>query len=53
MYRLLIADDEDEERRGLRFLLNRGGFDLRIREAADGKQALSMLLNWNHILYHL
>ena len=44
MYRLLIADDEDEERRGLRFLLNRGGFDLRIREAADGKQALSMLL---------
>lgn len=27
MFRLMIADDEDEERRGIRFLLDKFGFD--------------------------
>ena len=43
MYRLLIADDEDDERKGIRFLLNRGGFEFQVREAVDGKEALAML----------
>ncbi|MCD8370872.1 MAG: response regulator, partial [Clostridiales bacterium] len=43
MYRLMIADDEDEERRGIRFLLNRYGFSFEIREAVDGRDALEKL----------
>lgn len=43
MFRMLIADDEDEERLGIRFLLNKFGFEFDIREAADGAQALAML----------
>ncbi len=43
MFRLLIADDEDEERLGIQFLLKKFGFSFDIREAADGVQALNML----------
>lgn len=43
MFRLLIADDEDEERMGIRFLLNKFGFPFEVEEAADGAQALAML----------
>ncbi len=43
MYRLMIADDEDEERRGIRFLLNRYGFSFEIQEAVDGRDALEKL----------
>lgn len=30
MFRLMIADDEDEERRGIRFLLDKFGFEFEI-----------------------
>lgn len=43
MYRLMIADDEDEERRGIRFLLGRCGFSFEIMEAVDGRDALEKL----------
>lgn len=43
MFRLMIADDEDEERRGIRFLLDKFGFEFEIAEAADGAQALKAL----------
>lgn len=43
MYRFMIADDEDEERRGIQFLLNRSGFSFEIVEAVDGREALQKL----------
>lgn len=43
MIRLLIADDEGEERMGIRFLLKRYGFAFEIAEAADGAEALALL----------
>lgn len=43
MYRLMIADDEDEERLGIRFLLKKYGFQFEITEAVDGKDALKKL----------
>lgn len=43
MYRLMIADDEDEERMGIRFLLNKCGFCFEIAEAVDGRDALEKL----------
>lgn len=43
MFRLMIADGEDEERRGIRFLLDKFGFEFEIAEAADGAQALKAL----------
>lgn len=43
MNRLLIADDEQDERAGIRFLLNRCGFEFEIEEAVDGKEALEKL----------
>lgn len=43
MYRLMIADDEEEERLGIRFLLNRCGISFEIVEAVDGQDALKKL----------
>ena len=43
MFRLMIADDEDAERMGIRFLLEKFGFEFEIREAADGANALEKL----------
>ena len=43
MFRLMIADDEDAERMGIRFLLEKFGFEFEIREAADGANALEQL----------
>lgn len=48
MYRLMIADDEDDERRGIRFLIQKFGFEFDIIEAVDGKDALKKLQE-NHI----
>lgn len=43
MYRLMIADDEDDERRGIQFLLERGGLSFDVEEAVDGQDALDKL----------
>lgn len=43
MLRLMIADDEDEERCGIQFLLRRYGFFFEVEEAADGREALKRL----------
>lgn len=52
MYRILIADDEQEERNVIRYLLNKYQFPLEITEAANGKEALSILQNESiHILF--
>ena len=40
MFRLMIADDEDAERMGIKFLLNKFGYRFTIREASDGMEAL-------------
>ncbi len=40
MFRLMIADDEDAERMGINFLLNKFGYRFTIREASDGMEAL-------------
>lgn len=40
MFRLMIADDEDAERMGINFLLNKFGYMFTIREASDGMEAL-------------
>ncbi|MFT4105048.1 MAG: response regulator [Lacrimispora sp.] len=45
MYRLMIADDEDDERRGIQFLLRRSGFSFEITEAVNGMEALDILKN--------
>lgn len=46
MFRLMIADDEDEERQGIRFLLNKFGFVFDLQEASDGMEALNGLLDF-------
>ncbi len=43
MFRLMIADDEDAERMGIRFLLDKFGFEFDIREATNGQEALAKL----------
>jgi len=43
MYRILIADDEKDERNVIRFLLNKYRFQLDIIEASNGKEALIQL----------
>ena len=43
MFRLMIADDEDAERMGIRFLLHKFGYTFEIREAPDGMEALKGL----------
>lgn len=43
MYRLMIADDEDDERIGIKYLLKKCGFNFDITEAADGREALEKL----------
>lgn len=43
MYRILIVDDERDERNVIRFLLNKNNFQLIIDEASNGKEALSLL----------
>lgn len=43
MYRLMIADDEDQERMGIRFLLKKCGFAFEVMEAVDGRDALEKL----------
>lgn len=43
MFRLMIADDEDAERMGIRFLLCKFGYSFDIREASDGMEALAGL----------
>lgn len=41
----MIADDEDEERLGIKFLLKKCGFCFDIIEASDGREALEKLKN--------
>lgn len=43
MYRILIVDDEKDERNVIRFLLNKYRFQLDIIEASNGKEALIQL----------
>lgn len=43
MYKLMIADDEDDERIGIKYLLKKCGFCFDIMEAADGREALEKL----------
>jgi len=43
MYRILIADDEKDERSVIRFLLDKFQFQLDIIEAANGKDAIHLL----------
>ncbi|MEK4443482.1 response regulator transcription factor [Niallia sp. FSL K6-0077] len=43
MYRILIADDEKDERSVIRFLLDKFQFQLDIVEAANGKDAIHLL----------
>lgn len=43
MYKLMIADDEDDERIGIKYLLKKCGFSFEIMEAADGREALEKL----------
>lgn len=44
MYRVLITDDEKIEREGIKFLLSMEEGEYEIHEAANGKQALNILL---------
>ncbi len=44
MYRILIVDDEKDERNVIRFLLNKYRFQLEIIEANNGKEALTQLM---------
>ena len=43
MYRMLIVDDESDERSVIRFLLNKFNFNFHIEEASNGKEALEKL----------
>lgn len=43
MYKLMIADDEDDERIGIKYLMKKCGFCFDIVEAADGREALEKL----------
>ena len=52
MYRMLIVDDEKNERDCILYLLKNSGFELEIREAEDGIAALDLLKVWPaHILF--
>ena len=52
MYRILIVDDEKDERNVIRFLLNKYRFQLDIMEASNGKEALTLLRKQPvHILF--
>lgn len=52
MYRILIVDDEKNERECILYLLKNHRFPLEIREAEDGVEALKILKNWTaHILF--
>lgn len=42
MYRILIADDEQIERNGIRTLLKKYGYPFEIYEASDGEEALQI-----------
>ncbi|MBO0603486.1 response regulator [Sporosarcina sp. E16_3] len=44
MYRILIVDDEKDERNVIRFLLNKYSVELDIEEAANGKEAMLQLM---------
>lgn len=48
MYRILIADDEEIERNGIRTLLKRYGYSLEVYEASDGEEALQ--INQEHAI---
>lgn len=43
MYRMMIVDDEDDERFGIRYLLNKLGFEFSFIEAENGMEALEKL----------
>lgn len=43
MLKILIVDDEEDEREVIRFLLNKYGFQMEIQTAANGLEALNML----------
>ena len=52
MYRMLIVDDEKNERDCILYLLKNSGLPLEIREAEDGVAALALLKGWPaHILF--
>ena len=52
MYRMLIVDDEKNERDCILYLLKNCGFELEIKEADDGVEALQILKIWPaHILF--
>lgn len=42
-FQILLVDDDANERSGVRFLIERGGFPLEISEASNGKRALEQL----------
>lgn len=43
MYRILIADDEKDERKAIGFILNKFNFQLATEEAENGQEALKIL----------
>lgn len=43
MLKILIVDDEEDEREVIRFLLNKYGFQMEIQTAANGLEALNIL----------
>lgn len=43
MYRMMIVDDEDDERFGIRYLLNKFEFEFCFIEAENGMEALEKL----------
>ena len=52
MSRMLIVDDEKNERDCILYLLKNSGLPLEIREAEDGVAALALLKGWPaHILF--
>lgn len=42
-YKILLVDDERKESEGISFLINRYGYPLEIRQAANGKKALELM----------
>ena len=48
MYKILIVDDEEVERDGIKFLISKYKIDLEIAEAENGKKALKYLHS-NHV----
>lgn len=51
MYRMLIVDDEKNERDCILYLLKNCGFELEIKEADDGVEALQILKICQPIFY--